>query len=142
MGDAGFLLSRVRFVAQGVAVDDARSRIGEQREGYRAAVIGGEKLRELPSLLRRVGADRVDLHLGIDARKLTKSGQLPGAVRSPVAAVEDQHHLRPGPLAEADVSPVLIEEREGGRLLAGLRWSSTMGHWDASSDGEEQNGDE
>ena len=52
MGNAVLLLPRVRFVAEGVAVDDSRQGIGQQRERHLPSVIGSEELRELPSLLR------------------------------------------------------------------------------------------
>lgn len=52
MGDAVFFFARVGFVAEGVAVDDSRAGIGEQREGELAAVIGGEELGKRSSLTR------------------------------------------------------------------------------------------
>ena len=120
VGDAVFFLAGVGFVAKGVAVDDSRSGIGEQRERHRTAVIGREELREFSSLLGGIGTDRVDLHFGICAGEITKSGQLPGAVRSPIAAIENQHDLRPGRIRQADAFSVLIEEREERRRLADL----------------------
>lgn len=142
MGDAVLLFSRVGFIAQGVAVDDARSRIGEEGEGHVAAMIGGDELRELAALLLRVGADGVDLDLGIDTGELPKRGNLPRAVRSPVAAVENEDHLLPRRLGQADAPAVLIAQRERGRRLPN-RWPRYSRRIDRGSNGgEEQRGEE
>ncbi len=84
-------------------------------------MIGGDQGGEFAALFRRVGADGVDLHLGVRAGQLTKSDDLPDAIRSPVAAVEDEDGLRPGGVPEAYAFAVLIAEREGWRLLSDFR---------------------
>ena len=144
VGDAVLLFSCVRFVAKCVAVDDARARIGEKGKRHFAAVIGGDELRELLSLRSRVGTDREELHLGIDTRKLTKSGNLPGAIRSPIAAIENEHDLRARRVGQADPSPILIEECEGGRPLSDRRRRSMRQRrgGNAGGDGEEQCGED
>ena len=116
--DAVFFFAGVGFVAEVVAVDDSRERVGKERERQSSAVIGGDEGGEFTALFRRVGADGVELHVGVGAGEVTKSDDLPDAIRSPVAAVEDEDDFRPGGIREADAFAVLIAEREGGRLLS------------------------
>jgi hypothetical protein len=141
MRDAVFLFARVRFIAKGVAVDDSRSRIGEEGERHVAAMVGGDELRELPAFVGRIRTDRVELHFGVRAGELTKSGNLPGAVRSPVAAVENEDDLRPRRASETDASSILIAQRERRRRLANLRPRHVL-RCSGGGDGEEQRSEE
>src|SRR5581483_660709 len=84
--------------------------IGQQGYAERPAMVGLDLLREAPALLRLVAADRKDSSVGKHAGEIAKSDQLPDAVRSPEAAIEDEHDLVAVRSGEADDVIVLIEK--------------------------------
>src|SRR5262249_29686087 len=68
--------------------------------------------RQLAALVGAVEADPEEARLGVRARQIAKSGQLPDTVRSPEAAIEDEHDLRATRGGERDRLSVLIDELE------------------------------
>jgi hypothetical protein len=116
-GNAVDLVPHEGGIAQSEPVDDRAARIREKRQRNSASPVAGDLPDQLPALLRRVFADRIDMHIPVDAGKIAEPDNLPDAIRSPVAAVEDEDDLLATSGGEADRLAVLVGEREVGSHL-------------------------
>jgi hypothetical protein len=61
-----------------------------------------------------VETDSEDVDCRKDASQSSKSDDLPDAVRSPIASIEDQNHLPTARRGETDRFPVLVSKPEIG----------------------------
>src|SRR5688572_24532239 len=117
--DACLPYLRVARVAQAVGVDDLVLGIGEQGKRDATLAVPADALIEGLAVLGGIAADAPQCNRLAGLEQRSELGKLPNAVRSPVAAIEDQHHR---PLAalrgEALAAAVLVGEREIRRLLA------------------------
>ena len=85
------LISRI---AQAIGIDGSMFGIGQKRKANLTFSIRRDLPCELSTHVGRINADGVQTYLFIFFQKRSQSSQLPGAERSPVTAIEDQHHWR------------------------------------------------
>src|SRR6266849_1004616 len=92
--------------------------IRENRKIDCALTIRGNFVGKVFTYICWVDTDRQQLYILILFQKHSESGQLPGAVRSPITTIEDEYHRTlSARLRQRDLPPVLIVEGEvWGRL--------------------------
>ncbi|MEA2238564.1 MAG: hypothetical protein QOC81_3288, partial [Thermoanaerobaculia bacterium] len=88
------------------------ARIEQQREPELPSPILGDLHRQFAALRGPVETDGEEMDRRKNACQSTKSDQLPDAVRSPVATIEDEDDLVPAGGGEPDRLPVLVSELE------------------------------
>jgi len=114
-------------ILQPVEIDDAVTGVRQQGEVDRPLAVGRDLVAEAPALLASIDADGQQADLLVGFEQGSELGKLPSAVRSPVAAVEDQHHRPLFPLCgQGDRAPILIFEREFGRPVAGAHRGAAL----------------
>src|ERR1700755_3205975 len=94
-------------------------RIGKQRKVEIAATVCGQLSGKLFTDFGRVNTDGIQSYVFIFLQQRAESGQLPGAIWSPVAAIEDEHNGALAPrLRERCLVPTMVLKREIRRRLA------------------------
>lgn len=115
------LLAGVRRIAQRLAIDDLALRVGEEGQRHLPLPVLLDLLDEAAALFCAVGTDRVEKHRPSIAKEVAQPGNLPGAVRSPEAAIEDQDDFPAAPLGERHAPSGVVGEREIRSELANSR---------------------
>lgn len=120
---SGQFLAIVRWIVQPISIDCHVIGIGQQRKVNFTTFIRGEFSGEFFTSLWRIDADRKQLHVLIFFQKRAQSGQLPGTVRSPVAAIEHKDYrillLR---IRKRNLPTLMVHESEVGSFFANCQW--------------------
>lgn len=117
--DPAVVETRIARALRTVGVDNAVVGVGREGERDAAAAVGRDPGRGSLTLDDRIGADRPMPRRLVGPEQRPQVGQLPTAVRSPVATIEDEDNRTLAALRRHGVAaPVLIGQREIGGNVA------------------------
>jgi len=123
------LLTFIGGITQPVGVNDFMFGVRENRKTECALAISGNLVREALTYIRWVDTDCEEFYVFPVLQKSSESGQLPGTVRSPITAIEDQYYRALSPrFRQSDLPPVLILESEVWGRLADHDWRHALRH--------------